>query len=103
LRVLWPLGDARERVGQGLAFTGRNHGSARRPRALEIEPYFAEEAKKRMAAGGKGKGKCPLPSPVGQSRDQAAAAVGISGKLVSQAKEIRARWRIALDPGGLRA
>ena len=61
---------------------------------LEIEPHFAAEAKKRMAAGGKlevrqGKEKVPYPEK-GQSRDQAAAAVGISGKLLSQAKAIRA-------------
>lgn len=65
--------------------------------ALEIEPHFAEEARKRMAAGGgnkvsehakAGKGKSTLPGQ-GQSRDQAAAAVGVSGKLVSAAKAIR--------------
>lgn len=54
--------------------------------AVEIEPHFAEEARKRMAAGGgdkvsesakAGKGKSPLPGQ-GQSRDQAAATVGLS-------------------------
>ena len=63
---------------------------------LEIEPHFAEEAKKRMAAGGakaapgrpaeKGMGHSPTPLP---SRDRAAAAVGVSGKLVSAAKAIK--------------
>jgi site-specific DNA-methyltransferase (adenine-specific) len=60
--------------------------------ALEIEPHFAEEAKKRQAHGttapGKNaSGKCPI--SVAPARDQAAAAVGVSGKLVSAAKAIR--------------
>ena len=85
--------------------------------ALEVEPHFAEEAKKRMAAGGgdkvsveakAGKGKSPLPGhaalpmavlcsvvenvPQGfpKSRDLAARSVGLSGKTVSAAKAIRA-------------
>lgn len=66
--------------------------------ALEIEPHFAEEAKKRQDAAGQhgkkgGRGKAnpcgKSTSRVLQSRDQAAAAVGISGKLVSAAKAIR--------------
>jgi len=65
--------------------------------ALEIEPHFAAEARKRQAAGGgdkvseqarAGKGQCPLPGQ-GQARDQAAAAVGVSGKLVDAAKAIK--------------
>ena len=55
--------------------------------ALEIEPHFAEEAKKRQI-------RKPINSvvenvPQQKSRDQAAAAVGVSGKLVSAAKAIR--------------
>lgn len=56
--------------------------------ALEIEPHFAEEARKRMFAG---VNHNPVENvPQGKSRDQAAAAVGVSGKLVSAAKAIRA-------------
>lgn len=68
--------------------------------ALEIEPHFAEEARKRQkdAGGDRGNqhtgGKLALKekvpeAPRPQSRDQAAAAVGVSGKLVSAAKAIR--------------
>lgn len=75
--------------------------------ALEIEPHFAEEAKKRMdagrVAGGHARhnsvelgGKSPTEQkrearndPPPKSRDQAAAAVGVSGKLVSAAKAIK--------------
>lgn len=61
--------------------------------ALEIEPHFAEEARKRQIATLK-KGVSAVVENVPQrekarSRDQAAAAVGISGKLVSAAKAIR--------------
>lgn len=61
--------------------------------ALEIEPHFAAEARKRMAAGGKlevrqGKEKVPYPEK-GQARDQAGKAVGVSGKLVDAAKAIK--------------
>lgn len=65
--------------------------------ALELEPLFAQEAKRRMATGGakaapgrpaeKGMGQSPMPIV---ARDQAAAAVGVSGKLVSAAKAIKA-------------
>lgn len=66
---------------------------------VEIEPFFAEEAKKRMSAGGgdkksdaarSGQGSCPLPGPGPQARDLAAAAVGSSGKSVSAAKAVKA-------------
>jgi len=68
--------------------------------AIEIEPHFAEEAKKRQAASqlrGRntegvpvfGGGKCPTAEKA-KSRDQAAKSVGISGKLVSAAKAIKA-------------
>jgi site-specific DNA-methyltransferase (adenine-specific) len=61
--------------------------------ALEIEPHFAEEARKRMAqAPGQPRGvKASAVEIVPQqkSRDQAAAAVGVSGKLVSMAKAIK--------------
>lgn len=59
--------------------------------ALEIEPHFAEEARKRQK-------RKPVNSVVenvpqqnqgAKARDQAAAAVGVSGKLVSEAKAIR--------------
>jgi site-specific DNA-methyltransferase (adenine-specific) len=65
--------------------------------ALEIEPHFAEEAKKRQKEhGGTAPGKKSLKENVPevkskqlQSRDLAAAAVGVSGKLVSAAKAIK--------------
>jgi hypothetical protein len=61
--------------------------------ALEIEPYFAEEAKKRYAETvgrpSKSEEKVPQISRAPQSRDQAAATVGVSGKLVSAAKAIK--------------
>lgn len=67
--------------------------------ALEIEPHFAEEARKKKSAGGGDKKSYGAKSVMGQTpktdnkpivaRDQAAAAVGISGKLVSAAKAIR--------------
>jgi site-specific DNA-methyltransferase (adenine-specific) len=60
--------------------------------ALEIEPHFAEEAKRRQQQhGGTAPGRASLVENVPQvkSRDQAAAAVGVSGKLVSAAKAIR--------------
>lgn len=62
--------------------------------ALEIEPFFAAEAKKRLATSGPGiyGGKPPaenVPRAVARSRDQAARAVGVSGKLVSAAKAIK--------------
>ena len=55
--------------------------------AIEIEPFFAKEAKERQI-------RKPINSVVGhvptteRSRDRAASAVGLSGKTVSQAKAI---------------
>jgi len=62
--------------------------------ALEIEPHFAEEARKRRGTRTDLEENVPPSSearrPRGeQARDQAAAAVGVSGKLVSAAKAIR--------------
>ena len=75
--------------------------------ALEIEPHFAEEAKKREQAGkgadgsgGRGNKKNPVENvPQGlKSRDQA-AAVGVSGKLVSAAKAIESyQQALRIDP-----
>lgn len=61
--------------------------------ALEIEPFFAAEAKKRYDAtvGRPAKSVANVP-PISRglkSRDQAAKAVGVSGKLVSAAKAIK--------------
>lgn len=59
---------------------------------VEIEPFFEAEARKREEVGRpkEGKVKVPyLPSEKGQSRDQAAKAVGVSGTLVSAAKAIK--------------
>jgi hypothetical protein len=55
--------------------------------ALEIEPHFAEEAKRRQIR--KPIGSVVENVPQQKSRDQAARAVGVSGKLVSAAKAIR--------------
>ena len=55
-----------------------------------VRQIYDERAKERMVAGGKAKGKENLPYPSGdkgQSRDRAAAAVGVSGKSV-EAKPI---------------
>ncbi len=70
--------------------------------ALEVEPHFAAEAKKRQGARTDLVEKVPRSSAPtksttppskrqdgAKSRDQAAFAVGISGKLVSDAKAIR--------------
>jgi site-specific DNA-methyltransferase (adenine-specific) len=54
---------------------------------LEIEPHFAEEAKKRQGTRTDLVEQCP--TKFERSRDQAAAAVGVSGKLLSAAKAIR--------------
>lgn len=55
---------------------------------LEIEPYFAAEAKNRMNAGKADPvGKSPTGS--GKSRDTAATAVGVCGKILSDAKAIK--------------
>lgn len=62
--------------------------------ALEIEPHFAEEAKRRQVRTSENRQKSLVvghfPQESIRSRDQAASAVGISGKLVSEAKAIRA-------------
>ncbi len=69
-------------------------GSQRGLIAAFIKPKYAELAKERMAAGGRksspdhpatkeGVAKVPpLPSPAGKARDQAAAAVGVSPRMV---------------------
>ncbi len=62
--------------------------------ALEVEPFFAEEAKERMKAGAEstntGKGKIPYPEDEkGQARDQAAQATGTNGRYVSDVKKIK--------------
>ena len=65
--------------------------------SLELEPFFAEEARKRQAHGQTAPGKSlveNVPQALSQSqnvksRDQAAKTVGISGKLVSKAKAIK--------------
>jgi len=60
--------------------------------ALELEPHFAKEAKKRQREhGGTAPGRKTLVANVPQvkSRDKAASAVGVSGKLVTAAKAIK--------------
>lgn len=60
---------------------------------VELEPYFAEEAKQRQGARTDLKEIVPSSDgkrrPESQSRDQAAAVVGVSGKTLSAAKVIR--------------
>lgn len=57
--------------------------------AVASLPHFEEEAKKRQSAGG-GAVPAKLPEAVkGESRDQAAAAVGVSPRYVSDAKKIQ--------------
>ena len=57
---------------------------------LEIEPYFAKEAKKRMQAGIKPDPEAKVPQGrKPQSRDQAAKSVGLSGKTITNAKDIK--------------
>jgi hypothetical protein len=76
----------------------RRHLTASERAAIgaEIEPLFAEEAKKRQAEhGGTAPGKSKntsgnnATSDTGKFRDQAALAVRVSGKLVSDAKAIK--------------
>ena len=57
--------------------------------AIEIEPHFAAEAKKRMLTGKRGPEENVPQGRREQSRDQAAKSAGVSGKLVSAAKAIR--------------
>lgn len=65
--------------------------SQRAALAVEIEPHFAKEAKKRMLAGVRPDPKADLPQGAeGQSRAAAAAVVGVSGRIVSDAKAIKA-------------
>jgi site-specific DNA-methyltransferase (adenine-specific) len=59
---------------------------------LEVEPYFAAEAKRRQQEhGGTAPGRKSVVEKVPQvkSRDRAASAVGVSGKTLSKAKAIR--------------
>jgi len=83
-------------IGANLARRHLNKGQ-KIALGLEIEPHFAEEARRRMesgrgecGSGGRGN-KNPVENvPQGlKSRDQAAAAVGVSGKQLSAAKAIR--------------
>jgi ParB-like chromosome segregation protein Spo0J len=56
-----------------------------------IKEYYANQAKERMAEGGKHKGKENLPYPVsdkGQARDLAGKAVGVSGKSIDHAARV---------------
>ena len=55
--------------------------------AIEIEPFFAAEAKKKQGGRTDLMGKSPIKSP--PSRDRAATSVGLSGKTVSAAKAIK--------------
>ena len=73
---------------------------------VEIEPHFAEEAKKRQGTRTDLKANVPTSEtgrrPAVQARDQAAAAVGTSGKTLSAARSSqvrlsRARARVKQD------
>ena len=55
----------------------------------ELEPLFAAEAKARMQQGRPKEGVERLPQDTAKARDQAAAVVGVSGKMVSDAKAIK--------------
>jgi N6-adenosine-specific RNA methylase IME4 len=55
---------------------------------IEIEPHFAEELKRNSGTRTDLLGKCPIRSE--PARDQAARAVGLSGKTLSAAKAIKA-------------
>lgn len=55
--------------------------------AKEMLPFFEAEAKARMSAGGKGAEQIP---DLGDSRDHAAAALGVNPRYVSDAKAIAA-------------
>jgi hypothetical protein len=61
---------------------------------IESLPHYEAEAKKRMQAGGgdRKSGKAIVPTPIDsiQARDQAAAAVGVSARYVSDAKRVAA-------------
>ena len=66
--------------------------SQRAALGVEIEPELAKEAKKRQR-GGQGGVLLPVkvPEAKGDARDQAAAAVKVSGKMVSDAKAIKGK------------
>ena len=72
--------------------------------ALEIEPHFAEEARKRQLSTLKQGASADVENVPqrerARSRDQAAAAVGVSGKLVSAAKAIRSQGKEGNQRGG---
>lgn len=61
--------------------------------AVELEEFFAKEAKKRQATSTGGRTpqlKATLPEAAkGQARDQAAAVVGVGGRTVSKAKAVK--------------
>ncbi len=56
---------------------------------VELEPHFAAEARQRMERGRPKEGVAIVPQDTGKARDKAAAAVGVSGKMVSDAKAIK--------------
>ena len=55
---------------------------------IDLEPYFAAEAKKRILKG-KADPVGTVPTGSGRSRDLAADLVGVSGKTISRAKAIK--------------
>jgi site-specific DNA-methyltransferase (adenine-specific) len=59
---------------------------------IEIEPHFADEARKRMQVrkGNQPGASVEIVPHLDKSRDQAARAVGVSGKTLSTAKAIKA-------------
>jgi hypothetical protein len=60
--------------------------------AIELKPMFAERAKERMVAGTNQYSPVaglPHPSETAKSRDQAAAAVGVSGRTVQDAEYVK--------------
>ena len=71
--------------------------------ATKLKGAYEREAKERMSEGGKkhGEGVAKLPPlELAKSRDQAAAAVGISGRTVQDAERVKrvapgeaARWK----------
>lgn len=60
--------------------------------ALELEKLYAEDARKRQSDAGKAKGKLVAALPeAGLARDHAARVVGVSGRIVQEAKKVVAR------------
>jgi protein gp37 len=64
--------------------------------AIDVEPFYAAEAKERMRAGGNkaGHGRTKVgqanwPDPIGQARDQVATIFGVSGNTISRAKKVK--------------